>query len=208
MSLDLFAPRPHFRCIVSDPPWAERGGGKVKRGADRHYGLLGYDAIIDVHRRYFAEVGGPDPLGCLLWLWVTSNHLRGGLQVMDALGFRYVTQLVWVKTTKTGKPHVGLGQRTRQRHEPLLLGVMGRVPVPIPRDRPDSVIEAGEWPEGLECLDDVIDAPRGRHSQKPTEAFARIERACEGPRLEVFGRAARDGWTVVGNEAPAERGAA
>lgn len=194
LTLDLFAPAPptpRFRCIVTDPPWQERGGGKIKRGADRHYPLLNVDDIVAVHERYFREVGGPDPSGCLLWLWVTSNFLVEGLDVMRRLGFQYVTQLVWVK------PTVGLGQRTRQRHEPLLLGRMGQVPVPAPPDRPDSVIPADEVD-----VDDVIEAPRGRHSQKPAEAFARIERACAGPRLEVFARAARDGWTVVGNEAP------
>jgi N6-adenosine-specific RNA methylase IME4 len=199
VSLDLFATQATpWRCIVTDPPWAELGGGKIKRGADRHYGLLSTDAIVDVHEQYFAKVGGPDPSGCLLWLWVTSNFLEDGLEVMRRLGFTYVTQLVWVKTTATGKPHVGLGQRTRQRHEPLLLGRLGRVPVPAPPDRPHSVIETDE----VDIDDDVITAARGRHSEKPVEAFTRIERACSGPRLEIFGRAARSGWTVVGNEAP------
>ena len=34
-----------YRCVVIDPPWLERGAGKVKRGADRHYELLHTDAI-------------------------------------------------------------------------------------------------------------------------------------------------------------------
>ncbi len=177
---------PTFRCVVSDPPWAETGGGVIKRGADRHYRVLSYASIVEVHRTYFRDVGGPDPSGCLLWMWATNNHLKGALDVMEDLGFRYVTNLVWVKTTKTGKPHIGLGQRTRQRHELLLLGVMGDVAVPLPPHRPHSVIEAA----------------RGRHSEKPAEAFKRVERACPGPRLEVFARCARPGWTVVGNEAP------
>ena len=29
-----------YQCILIDPPWLERGGGKIKRGADRHYALL------------------------------------------------------------------------------------------------------------------------------------------------------------------------
>jgi N6-adenosine-specific RNA methylase IME4 len=182
----MSAARQSFRCISTDPPWAENGSGKVKRGANRHYATMKTADIIDVHRRYFAEVGGPDPAGCLLWMWATSNHLLDAIEVMQALGFRYVTSMVWVKVTSTGKPHVGLGQRTRQRHELLLLGVMGKVAIPAPPDRPDSVIVAA----------------RGKHSEKPQDAYDRIQRACAGPRLEVFGRAAREGWTVVGNEAP------
>lgn len=176
-----------FRCIVSDPPWAEVGGGKSKRGADAHYNVIRDPAdIVATHRKLWADIGGPDPSGCVLWMWATSNHLPDALEVMTGLGFRYVTSLVWVKTTTSGKPHVGLGQRTRQRHELLLLGIMGKVPIPAPPDRPHSVIEAA----------------RGKHSEKPATAFAAIEKACEGPRLEVFGRAPRAGWTVVGDQAP------
>lgn len=26
-----------YSCILMDPPWNETGGGRIKRGADRHY---------------------------------------------------------------------------------------------------------------------------------------------------------------------------
>lgn len=29
-----------YKTIYVDPPWMERGGGKIKRGADRHYKLM------------------------------------------------------------------------------------------------------------------------------------------------------------------------
>ncbi len=29
-----------YKTIIADPPWPESGGGKVKRGADKHYGLM------------------------------------------------------------------------------------------------------------------------------------------------------------------------
>ncbi len=29
-----------YSVILADPPWFERGAGQVKRGADRHYGLM------------------------------------------------------------------------------------------------------------------------------------------------------------------------
>lgn len=35
-----------YRTILIDPPWLERGAGKIKRGADRHYPLLKTDEII------------------------------------------------------------------------------------------------------------------------------------------------------------------
>ena len=29
-----------YKTIYADPPWWESGGGKIKRGADRHYPLI------------------------------------------------------------------------------------------------------------------------------------------------------------------------
>jgi N6-adenosine-specific RNA methylase IME4 len=62
------------------------------------------------------------------------------------------------------------------------------MPAPAPSLRPPSVIEA----------------PRREHSCKPNEAYELIERAYpELPKIELFARAARDGWAAWGNEAPA-----
>ena len=33
-------PNKKYRVIYADPPWNEQGGGKIKRGADRHYNLM------------------------------------------------------------------------------------------------------------------------------------------------------------------------
>ena len=37
-----------YGTIMMDPPWLERGGGKIKRGADRHYPLMRTGAIRDL----------------------------------------------------------------------------------------------------------------------------------------------------------------
>ena len=46
----------------------------------------------------------------------------------------------------------------------------------------------------------VIMVPVGAHSEKPDEAYARMERLYPGPRLELFARRPREGWTTWGNE--------
>ena len=33
-------PNKKYKTILADPPWHEQGGGKIKRGADRHYELM------------------------------------------------------------------------------------------------------------------------------------------------------------------------
>ncbi len=49
--------------------------------------------------------------------------------------------------------------------------------------------------------DSVIEAPRRGHSEKPEEGFAVIEKSYpEFPRLELFARSQRPGWTAWGNE--------
>lgn len=68
-----------YRCITLDPPWNERGGGKIKRGADAHYPLLKTPDIVRVILQ--ATVWHPSD-NCHLWLWVTDNFLEDGLFVM------------------------------------------------------------------------------------------------------------------------------
>ncbi len=159
-----------YRCIAADPPWLEKGGS---RGADKHYPLLPTSEIPRVMMQSPLWRPAAD---AHLWLWVTSNFLDDGLFVMKALGFRSVTSAVWVK------PSIGIGQYLRLRHEFLLFGVRGRL----------HTLD--------HSVDSVIEAPRGRHSEKPPEAYHRMERVSPGPRLEIFARAPRAGWDVWGNE--------
>jgi len=162
-----------YHCISADPPWNETGGGKIKRGADRHYPLLKTPDIIRV--MLASDVWRPNA-NCHLWLWVTNNKLPDGMLVMQALGFRYVTNMAWVKD------RIGLGQYLRGQHELCLFGVRGRQKS-LSRKVPS-----------------VIVAPRGEHSAKPKEAYEAMEKVSPGPRLEMFARGQREGWDVWGNE--------
>ena len=164
-----------YRCISADPPWKLTGGGRIKRGADRHYPLL---ATRDIPPTIVASpLWRPDPGGCHLWLWVVNNFLPDGLWVMEQLGFRYVTTATWAKD------RFATGYYLRGQTEQLLFGVMGKLP-PVTR-APGSTL---------------IEAKRQAHSQKPDEAYVLIEAVSPGPRLEMFARAPRPGWNVWGNE--------
>ena len=171
-----------YRCISADPPWMERGGGKCKRGADNHYDLLHWPDIVRV--MVSSPSWRPDPEGCHLWLWATNNYLEDALRVMHALGFRYVTNAVWLKVTQMGLPRMGLGQYLRGQHEPLLFGVKGRLAAQV-RNQGTAIV-----------------APRTQHSSKPAAAYERMEAISPGPRLEMFARSPREGWDTWGNEAP------
>jgi len=185
-----------YRCVMMDPPWLERGGGKSKRGADRHYELMNrHDILRSIHR---TPCWWDTEVNCHLWLWVTNNHLQEGIWLIDALGFRYVTNLVWVKLKDdrqalmtTGSTMMelvqanlqrGLGQYTYGTHELLLFSTRGATMKPKPKERVTT----------------VIPAPRTEHSAKPIQAYTWIEQVSPGPRLEMFARQSRTGWHSVG----------
>jgi hypothetical protein len=113
--------------------------------------------------------------------------LSAAPRIFAAWGFVHRSGIVWDKLT------VGMGFYVRQEHEHLLIGTRGRMPTPLPQNRPPSIIRA----------------PRREHSRKPEEAYALIERMYPTlPRIELFARGpARPGWDAWGNEAepaPAE----
>lgn len=169
-----------FRCIAMDPPWTENGGGYIKRGADRHYPTLPVREILPVVLS--SPLWRPDPAGCVLWCWATNNYLPDALWLIDALGFRYVTNAVWVKSKG-----VGLGQWLRGRHELLLMATSGQSPASTVRTQKKD-------------LTTLLVAPRGKHSEKPETAYTLIQNRCNGPYAELFARKQRPGWAVWGNE--------
>jgi len=168
-----------YRCIAADPPWPEKGGGKIKRGADRHYPVIERrdDIVVVMAGAMESRV---DPDGAHLWMWTTDNYLKWALYIGDELGFRYIRTMCWMK------PGIGLGQYLRGKHELCLLFVSGKLP-PQSRSQPSCFFAA-----------------KGRHSEKPARAYEIIEAVSPGPRLEMFARQARPGWDVWGNEAPSQ----
>jgi N6-adenosine-specific RNA methylase IME4 len=123
---------------------------------------------------------------CVLFLWATVPMLPEAIDVMKAWGFTYKSAIAWVKDK------AGTGYWVRGQCELLLIGTRGNVPVPVPGEQPPAIIEA----------------PRGRHSEKPAIFAEHIERLFPNtPKLEMFARKARPGWDVWGNEAPSVQAA-
>jgi N6-adenosine-specific RNA methylase IME4 len=167
-----------YKTVYADPPWNERGGGKIKRGADRHYNLLHTDDIIDVMKKI------PIDDNAHLYLWVTNSFLKDGLLVMEELGFKYKTNIVWVKD------RFGLGQYFRGQHEICLFGVKGHLPYKHKIDPNRS------------CCDEstVIICKRTKHSKKPFGMYEKIEKTSYPPFIEVFAREQKDGWDAYGDQ--------
>lgn len=164
-----------YKTIYVDPPWMERGGGKIKRGADRYYKLMATKEIMQLP---IAELADDN---CHLYLWTTNNFMQDAFRVLDAWGFRYVTTITWVKD------RIGLGQYFRGMTEHCLFAVKGRLPY--------KIID-GKRQQGRT----YIVAPKREHSKKPNEMRQMIEKVSYAPMVELFARTKAPGWDVWGNE--------
>lgn len=171
-------PNKKYQIIYADPPWSESGGGKIKRGADKHYPLMKTKDIIQL------PVPSITDKNAHLYLWVTNNFLQAGLDVMKAWGFDYKTTITWVKD------RFGLGQYFRGQTEHCLFGVKGMIPY--------KTIN-GKRQQGTT----VIYAKRQLHSQKPEEMRQLIEKVSNRDgfnKIELFARTSPVGWDVWGNQ--------
>jgi N6-adenosine-specific RNA methylase IME4 len=167
-----------FPLICADPPWhfeVYNNESGSARAAEMHYPCMRSE---DICAMPVCELACDD---AVLFLWTTGPHLEEALGVVKAWGFRYATNICWVKD------QIGLGYYVRNQHETLLVATRGDMPAPPPPQRPPS----------------VISAPRREHSRKPDEAYEWIERMYPDlPKIELFARGVgRLGWSAWGNEA-------
>ncbi len=164
-----------YGVVYADPPWRFEPYSRetgMDRAADNHYPTEGTDAIC--------EMVPPSADSAVLFLWATAPMLPDGIRVMEAWGFTYKRHVVWVKD------RIGTGYWARNKHELMLIGTRGSVPAPSPGTQFCS----------------VVDAPLGRHSEKPVVFAEMIETMFPNlAKLEMFCRSPRPGWDVWGNQA-------
>ena len=167
-----------FSLAVIDPPWrweaySERGNSK--RPPYETMGALLRD--IDINSILEKDA--------IVFLWVIDSMLPEAMQLTKEwnLTFRTVG-FYWTKHRISGAEHMGTGYYTRANPEQCWILRKGkgikRVSASVRR-----------W----------LHAPVGAHSAKPQEFYDRVV-ALFGdiPRLDVFARDTRPGWTCVGNE--------
>lgn len=164
-----------YDIILADPPWKFSSNSAKKPGRNpmRHYPCMVDSEIAAMPVR---DIAARDSL---LLMWTTAPMLERSLDILPAWGFRYVSQLVWVKD------RIGTGFWVRNRHEVVLIGKRGKFPCQRPAPFADSVIE-GQQRE---------------HSRKPDALHRQIGAAWpEARKVELFAREERPGWDVWGNE--------
>ncbi len=183
--LDLAAGR-RFATILADPPWQfTNRTGKVAPEHRRlsRYGTMSLPAIASLPVRDVADTPSH------LYLWVPNALLPEGLEVMRAWGFAYKANIVWHKVRRDGgSDGRGVGFYFRNVTELLLFGTRGR--------------NARTLAPGRSQVN-LIATRKREHSRKPDEQYSVIESCSPGPRLELFARGLRPGWTAWGNQADA-----
>jgi N6-adenosine-specific RNA methylase IME4 len=173
-----------FGTILADPPWQfQNRTGKVAPEHKRlsRYGTMTLDEICAL------PVGDIAAEPAHLYLWVPNALLPSGLEVMEAWGFRYISNIVWHKIRKDGgSDGRGVGFYFRNVTELLLFGVRGK--------------DARTLAPGRSQVN-MIQSRKREHSRKPDEQYEIIEKCSWGPRLEMFSRGKRRGFLVVSTPA-------
>ncbi len=172
----------NYQLIYADPPRhfrvrSEKGEG---RSAKKHYPVMSLDEIAALPISKIAAKHS------VLLMWTIDPMLNVAFDVIKAWDFRFKTVgFYWVKENiKSAGFFTGLGYYTRANPEQCLLATRG-----AGLKRTDRSVQR------------LIVAPRGRHSEKPAEAYRRIERLFgHVSRVELFARNRRAGWDVFGNQ--------
>ncbi|WP_174274881.1 MT-A70 family methyltransferase [Sphingomonas bacterium] len=173
-----------FKTILADPPW--RFQNRTGKMAPEHrrlsrYGTMELDEICAL------PVAGVAADPAHLYLWVPNALLPEGLAVMKAWGFEYKSNIVWHKIRKDGgSDGRGVGFYFRNVTELVLFGVRGKNA---------RTLQPGRSQVNL------LGTRKREHSRKPDEFYDIVEACSPGPRLEMFARGARKGWTAWGNQA-------
>lgn len=185
-------PLGHFGCLLADPPWAFRtfSGENMTphRSAEDHYRTMDLGDIMAL------PVAAHAAKDAALFMWIVDSHVDAAIELGRAWGFELKTiAFIWLKTGMyeaqfdlfTGDlpdPLMSMGYWTRKQAEICLLFTRGK-------------------PERLsKGVRQVIVDRRREHSRKPDEQYGRIEALVGGPRLELFARTTRPGWSSWGNQ--------
>jgi N6-adenosine-specific RNA methylase IME4 len=165
-----------FSTVYADPPW------QYSNKATRSNVESEYKSTMTVDEICAEPVSQIVADNAHLHLWTTNAFLFDAKRVMEAWGFEYKSCFIWIK------PQMGIGNYWRVSHEFMLLGVRGAMTF-----ADHSQMSWGAF-------------DRTKHSRKPREVRAIIEKVSPGPYLEMYGREVLETpWTVYGNDPDPDR---
>jgi N6-adenosine-specific RNA methylase IME4 len=162
-----------FPIIYADPA-TRYVSGFGDRSTENHYPTMTLEQICAL------PVNDLATSAALLMIWTTIPHLRNTMTVIEAWGFGYVSAWCWDKVDQ------GPGHWAFNQHEELLIATRGGFPAPVPGDQPRSLYRE----------------KKTDHSVKPAWFAEQIEKIWPDlPKIELFARSPRPGWSAWGNQA-------
>ena len=164
MVIDIFNTDKKYDIIYADPPWSYRDKMKMKGVHGEIRGAASFYDTMD--------------LSDIKSLPIKSIAKENSILTYKTCGF------CWIKRTKNGKIHLGLGHYTRGNAELCLIGIMGKKPTFLTRS-----------------LSQIVESEIRSHSQKPDIVRDKIvELVGDLPKIELFARQQVEGWDCWGNE--------
>jgi len=128
VDLQISFPRQRFGTILADPPWQfQNRTGKI---APEHHRLSRYETMtLDDIRAL--PVGSVAAETAHLYLWTPNALLPEALQVMEAWGFCYKSNIIWHKIRKDEVPgrmfsernsssEISIGRKRSKRHPSMV----------------------------------------------------------------------------------------
>lgn len=166
-------PEGRYRTIVIDPPWPIE---KILREVRPNQVLLDYPTMTveEIEALPVPELAYED--GCHIYLWTTHKYLPRAFKVLDTWGANYECLLTWVK-------NVGITPFSwMYSTEHCLFARIGNLPLLKLGKRLDFQAKVRE------------------HSRKPDEFYNLVKEVSPEPRIDMFSREKREGFTQYGNE--------
>ena len=189
-----------FKTILIDPPWKLCSGGSKSLSVHSHYPVQTKQEIIETILDWIEEY--PIAKEAHLYLWTINSYSAGysngildAVEVCKAIGFRPVTNIMWIKNNQSNPTPYGqrgteiclFGAKWRKgkRKEVMYSGTNNR----------ECVVN-----HGLSSSIDWFKGDRRDHSRKPDSFYDYIMNRSKGPYLEFYSRTNHPEWTAVGNQ--------
>jgi len=168
--------------IYTDPPWKQSKGGLRKsrpnQGKSLDYDTISIEEIQSIQRSFMPEQDH------VVFMWTIDKYLHESETMMKELGYRLHARIIWDKENGVAPAFT-----IRYSHEYLLWFYKNKL-LPI------NAEQRGKYTT-------VIREKATSHSVKPKAAYEMIERLYpDQPKIELFARNLRFGWSSWGKEVP------
>ena len=187
-------PKQKYQIIYMDPPWDYGGKMQYDKSTIKSENI-GFEKNIFLSSASFKyptvklkdlmALDIPaiaDEKSCLLFMWTTGPQFANSIKLGESWGFEYKTvAFVWDKMIHNP------GRYTLSQTEFCIVFKRGTIPSP----------------RGARNVRQLVEYPRGEHSQKPTKIIEGITKMFpEQKKIELFARQNYTGWDNWGLEIP------